>query len=449
MESTPLPAQQQPLEASAVDLASSPGRSFTLTARVATTQQSATIAAKAYSQGLWRPGTSGGQGKLLFLRGGRVCYDIGWVGVIEGSTPVNDGNEHEVGVAWDGAQQRFHILVDGQQDTARVDGLNAPRVQDAAPNASMVEDAPETRLLLGVAVGHHLRGDVANGDMSAAMQGTIDGLTYNGRPVLLAFSAPLLADKGAAEEKNVCTREEDCVDVRLLSVGGDPVCSPMRLAESLTLRELLPRIPTDRVRWPELLLGQQSLQDLSLRLCDLPPPLDFTVVWRPMVEPRAVDLTSTPGCSFTLTARLRTTQESATIAAKAFTNGLWRPGLQGGQGKLLFLRGGRVCFDIGWVGVVEGATAVNDGEEHEVGVAWDGARFRILVDGQRDAMQYDGLDCAAVPDDPGTSFVLGIAVGHQMLDAEVTNGDMSATMRGSITALAYNGQPVNLTGLAF
>ena len=55
---------------------------------------------------------------------------------------------------------------------------------------------------------------------------------------------------------------------------------------------------------------------------------------------------------FMLSATVTTTSPRGTIVAKAFPGGLWRDGAPNGQAKLLFLRDGLLCFDIGWVGSI-------------------------------------------------------------------------------------------------
>ncbi|MEL7334711.1 MAG: DUF6797 domain-containing protein, partial [Planctomycetota bacterium] len=60
----------------------------------------------------------------------------------------------------------------------------------------------------------------------------------------------------------------------------------------------------------------------------------------------------------TITVRFRT-KTDGTLIASAPAKGIWRP-----NAKTLFVRGGRVVFDIGWVGAIVGKTRVNDGREH-------------------------------------------------------------------------------------
>ncbi len=70
------------------------------------TQQDGTILAKSKSQAAWAPG-----GKSLFIRGGRVAYDIGFVGCLNTKASVADGKWHHV-VLTGGKTQK--IYVDGQ-----------------------------------------------------------------------------------------------------------------------------------------------------------------------------------------------------------------------------------------------------------------------------------------------------------------------------------------------
>jgi len=80
---------------------------------------------------------------------------------------------------------------------------------------------------------------------------------------------------------------------------------------------------------------------------------------------------------FTIAAWIRTTK-GGTILARAPAKGVWRP-----QGKTFFVRGGRVCYDIGWVGCVTSRRAVTDGKWHHVALTKrDG--LRIYIDGKLD-----------------------------------------------------------------
>lgn len=161
------------------------------------------------------------------------------------------------------------------------------------------------------------------------------------------------------------------------------------------------------------------------------------------ISPEAIDLSSRRDRDFNLSVRIRTTAENATIVAKTYAKGQWRNGAGDGQPKLLYLRGGRVCFQIGSIGVIEGARAVNDGLDHEVEVRWvsSAMAFVIVVDGRRDDIMMDGLRARIVSDDAATSIQLGVAVGNSTDDFSTT-GEQANRMIGVINGLKFNGDNV-------
>ncbi|MBL8819021.1 MAG: c-type cytochrome [Planctomyces sp.] len=84
---------------------------------------------------------------------------------------------------------------------------------------------------------------------------------------------------------------------------------------------------------------------------------------------------------FTVTAKLRTT-EGGTIFSQAARKGPWVP-----DAKALFVRDGKLVFDVGWVGAVTSRRTVNDGNWHNVAVTWnhESGEVRLFIDGRRDA----------------------------------------------------------------
>jgi len=81
---------------------------------------------------------------------------------------------------------------------------------------------------------------------------------------------------------------------------------------------------------------------------------------------------------FTVTGWIRTTQ-GGTIVAKAPAKGGWAE-----QGKSLFVEGGRLNYDIGWVGCVTSRRRVGDGKWHHVAMTKKGAVLRMFIDGAAD-----------------------------------------------------------------
>ena len=83
-------------------------RDFTITARIKTTK-GGTIFAKTSTAPAWGP-----NGKTFFVRGGRLAFDVGWVGVVQSSTRVDDGRWHDVAVTYAHQTGEVKLLVDGR-----------------------------------------------------------------------------------------------------------------------------------------------------------------------------------------------------------------------------------------------------------------------------------------------------------------------------------------------
>ncbi|MGC6583018.1 MAG: LamG-like jellyroll fold domain-containing protein, partial [Akkermansiaceae bacterium] len=120
---------------------------------------------------------------------------------------------------------------------------------------------------------------------------------------------------------------------------------------------------------------------------------------------RAVDFTPLPGKdfpmgkAFTLLVRFSTTAENGTLTSRAPTEGEWKP-----KGKTLFLRDGRLTYDIGWVGDLGGGPAVNDGKEHLAAVTTDSeGRATLYLDGKKIA----GPEKLSSPDHRKHVFKIG------------------------------------------
>ena len=99
---------------------------------------------------------------------------------------------------------------------------------------------------------------------------------------------------------------------------------------------------------------------------------------------------------FTFTAWIRTKRDGS-ILSKTRAKGAWMNG-----GKSLFVRGGRVCYDIGWVGAVNGRKRVADGKWHHVALC-GGSPQKIYVDGKLDSQG----SLEARPDPQGAVLKIG------------------------------------------
>ena len=76
------------------------------------------------------------------------------------------------------------------------------------------------------------------------------------------------------------------------------------------------------------------------------------------------------------------TQRDGTLLARTLPEGPWVSG-----GKALFVRDGRMNFDVGWVGCVAGKRKVDDGQWHHVALS-GGVPQKIYVDGALDAVGH-------------------------------------------------------------
>lgn len=81
-------------------------KDFTVTARIKT-RQDGVIFANTTPGPKWVP-----NGTALFIRGGRLCYDIGWVGVVQSKKKIADDKWHEVAISWSHETETVRLFVD-------------------------------------------------------------------------------------------------------------------------------------------------------------------------------------------------------------------------------------------------------------------------------------------------------------------------------------------------
>ena len=85
---------------------------YSITAWVKTTK-GGTIFARGPAKGIWEP-----KGKTFFIRGGKLGFDIGWVGAVTSNRPVVNGNWHHVAVTCT-ADGTTRLYVDGHPDNTK------------------------------------------------------------------------------------------------------------------------------------------------------------------------------------------------------------------------------------------------------------------------------------------------------------------------------------------
>ena len=100
---------------------------------------------------------------------------------------------------------------------------------------------------------------------------------------------------------------------------------------------------------------------------------------------------------FTVMVKFRTKGEGP-LVAKAPAAGKWVK-----DGKMLFVRDGKLVYDVGWLDAIEGDRRVNDGKDHVAVLQMDGKTARMFVDGRMDAAKRELMR----PDVRGHIFKIG------------------------------------------
>lgn len=85
-------------------------RDFTVVARIKT-REDGTIWSKSEGAKNWTP-----NGQAFFIRNGRLCFDIGWVGAVSGKSRVTNGKWHTVALTWQQSTGKARLIVDGKLD---------------------------------------------------------------------------------------------------------------------------------------------------------------------------------------------------------------------------------------------------------------------------------------------------------------------------------------------
>lgn len=101
-----------------------------------------TIFAIAPRTGDWAPG-----GQALFVRGGRLVYDIGWEGAVQSRQLINDGKQHTLGLMFNSKQGLATLWIDGKQ-AAKKQLASAVKLKDPVLRIGKTADNfPETSIL--------------------------------------------------------------------------------------------------------------------------------------------------------------------------------------------------------------------------------------------------------------------------------------------------------------
>jgi putative heme-binding domain-containing protein len=95
------------------------GKDFSVVARVKTSSDGSIWSISEGGMN-WSP-----DGQALFIRDGRLVFDIGWVGAITGKTKITDAKWHLVALTWDHQSKMARLFVDGKAEDQKT--LSAKR----------------------------------------------------------------------------------------------------------------------------------------------------------------------------------------------------------------------------------------------------------------------------------------------------------------------------------
>ncbi len=116
---------------------------FSITARIRT-KSGGSLFAKTDPGAEWVP-----DGKVLFVRDGQLCYDIGWVGVVESRRQVDDGRWHDIAMTWDRQDGVVTLFIDGKKDAQKVLRPAQPRSGQVVRLGFAAPDFPDPSFFEG------------------------------------------------------------------------------------------------------------------------------------------------------------------------------------------------------------------------------------------------------------------------------------------------------------
>ncbi|MCA9145240.1 MAG: c-type cytochrome [Planctomycetales bacterium] len=193
------------------------------------------------------------------------------------------------------------------------------------------------------------------------------GMYYHGQKVVIDYT---IGDTDVLEMPGITTVDDTLVFTRTFNIG--PRCNDLtlRVATELDKQLIVSPVTADgqvvRFGRPD---GESNRDQPTARRIEFDGATRVEIADASDFEMRDRD--------FTITARIKTTK-GGTIFAKTSTESAWVP-----NGKTLFVRGGKLAFDIGWVGAVQTRADVADGRFHDVAATYSqqSGRVSLFVDG--------------------------------------------------------------------
>ncbi|MCH2132223.1 MAG: hypothetical protein MK116_00585 [Phycisphaerales bacterium] len=107
-----------------------------------------TIMSKTRPEGEWVP-----DGVTFFVREGRLAFDVGWVGVVHGSTNVADGSWHHVAFNWSHHDGAVRLYVDGREEASGTLPVGGPVDESVVQLGFTAENFPSPTWFSGFMEG--------------------------------------------------------------------------------------------------------------------------------------------------------------------------------------------------------------------------------------------------------------------------------------------------------
>lgn len=194
------------------------------------------------------------------------------------------------------------------------------------------------------------------------------GMYYHGQKVIVSYT---VGTTPVLEMPGVTMVEDSPVFTRTFNIGPRSTGLTLRVASEIGEQPAISPIDT---AGNVISFGQREGEPSN----DVKAAQELKFDGATRVEITNADDFEMRDRDFTITARIRTTK-GGTIFAKTSTESAWVP-----NGKTLFVRGGRLSFDIGWVGVVNASAEVGDGQWHDVAATYSHQRGKVtlFVDGK-------------------------------------------------------------------
>ncbi len=116
---------------------------FAWSARIKTNSDG-TIICKTLDQSDWMP-----NGQSLFVRDGRLAFDVGWVGAVHSNLKVADGNWHDIAMNWRVKDAKLAFFVDGRPAGEGSIKVNKPLRDSVIRIGATNDDFPQTVFFRG------------------------------------------------------------------------------------------------------------------------------------------------------------------------------------------------------------------------------------------------------------------------------------------------------------